>query len=809
MANKIFKEKFTGPYDGVIPATLLPKGSIAGGENIRKVSSGGGWKARKGCSIHNTTSAESGSAINSLHQFTHPRNNDYHFIAQSNAKLLNSTNDPPAGGTTFGTTMGVTVGTTPGFSCMVEDRFQYTDETSGILAWGGDDPYPLGMFIYDASETAYVDYTRSVTDGRSDTDAVVLGAAADVAYVITNEPAEEITLTLGTAKNSNAVTMVVEAWRTNAYVAVSSLSDGTETGGTTTLAQSGTVSWTASTSDTMRTIGLVMGYVYKVSWSGAMSGSVDVTACTVKSDMHELSNKWNGIFEWCGGVRFYDQSATEYQEALGDLSNEATSQYLDISSATTSDYIYIKTIEPATGFGFGIPVGYGNVDAAVVDGIDCWDGDSWAATTTGIIDTTLDGSSTKSFSQSGSIFFNATDVIPQMRTFEGDNIPGYWYRLSWDVALSADTRIYLAVVAHFPESLPKYEGCVEFKSRLFVWGDKEFPNRMRYSATRRPDCFSGSDSGYTDALGDMTGVVCAIRFYNELLVFKENSIFLLEGFSPATFGVLKVADTVGLASPKTAHMVEVGYPGMHSDEPLSIAIWQDVDGVYVLDGRKPRKVSLPVDNYFNQEYSDCIPANSIKNRQSYIDPINNEYHLLLSSNELVYNYVLGEWYPVWDREVTIDTAISLKGTDNRYYSYGGSSGGFVMKLEDDTSDKNTSNADVAISHSIKTRAIAPEEELGISLSFTLRRLWTVLKARSAGTITTKLFKNMATSGTTLSTPAAITMVASGEGLTTKTLEISTQGCSCFQVEFSLDVIDQEIEIWSMIYELESRGMLDK
>ena len=67
---------------------------------------------------------------------------------------------------------------------------------------------------------------------------------------------------------------------------------------------------------------------------------------------------------------------------------------------------------------------------------------------------------------------------------------------------------------------------------------------------------------------------------------------------------------------------------------------------------------------------------------------------------------------------------------------------------------------------------------------------------------------MATTGTTLSTPEAISMVSSGEGLTTKNLDISVQGCSCFQIEFSLDVIDQEMEIWSMLYELEARGLLD-
>lgn len=807
MANKIFKEPFTGKYDGVIPATLLEKGWIAGGKNIRKVSKGGGWKPRRGCTLHNTTAAESGAAAKSLHYYKHPRNNDYHFITQINAKLLDSTTDPPTAGTGLGTTLGVAVGTVPGFSCVVEDEFIYTDETSGLLCYGGTAPYPLGFFVYDDDKAAFVDYTRNVTDKRSDTKAVVLGAAADVFYVITHERASAITLDLGTSVNSASETIVVEAWRSGTWTGVSGTDDGTDSPTGTTLAIDGTISWTASALDTMRTIGNVQGYVYKISWSGALSGSVDVVSCTVTRAMASITNKWNGIYEWMAGVRFYDVSATEYQEALGSLSNESTSQYLDISAGATGDYLYFKGVEPLTGVGLGIPVGYGNTNNAQVDLIEYWDGDEFATVGT-LTDTTLDSGATKGFSQTGSIFWNATALSPQRRTFEGDDIPGYWYRMSWDAALSASTRIYMMVGATFPETLPKYKGCIEFKNRLITWGDPEYPNRLRYSATKRFDCFSGSDSGYTDAFGDMDKILCCVPFYNELLVFKENSVWLLEGYSPATFGILRVSSTVGLASPKSAHMVEIGYGAMHKDEPLSIAIWETVDGVYVLDGRKPRKVSLPVDNYFNPEYSDCIAAASINNRQSYIDQINNEYHFLLPTVELVYNYALDEWYPPWTRAIVIDTAINLKGTDNRFYTYGASSGGFVMRLENDTSDKNASNADVAIDHSIKTRAFSAEE-LGVSLLFTLIRIWAVMKAQSAGDITTKLFKNMATTGVALTVPSAISMITSGEGLTTAVLDISVQGCSCFQIEFSLAVIDQELELWSMLYELEARGLLDK
>jgi len=806
MANKMFKEKFTGKYDGVIPAALLENGAIAGGKNMRKVSKGGGWKARRGCILHNTTAAESSSAIKSLHQFKHPRNADYHFITQINNLLLDSAADPPTAGTTLGTTMGVTVGATPGFSCVVGSEFIYTDGTSELLCYGGTAPFPLGFLVYDISNTAYVDYTRNVTDARSDTKAVVLGAATDVFYMISNEPASAVALDLGTAVNAAAETIVVKAWRAGSWTTVTGASDGTASGGAT-LAKDGTISWTASASDTMTTIANIMGYAYQFSFSGALSGSVDVTSCTVVRAMSSITNKWNGIFEWMAGARYYEVAATEYKEGLGELSNESTSQYLDISAGATGDFLYFKGVEPLTGIGLGIPINYGNTNNAQVDLIEYWDGDEFATVGT-LTDTTVDSGATNGFSQTGTIFWNAAALSPQRRTFEGDHTSGYWYRMSWDAALSADTRIYMMVGAIFPENLPKYKGCIEFKDRLVVWGDPEFPNRLRYSATRRYDCFSGSDSGYTDAFGDMSEVNCCVSFYNELLVFKENSIFLLEGFSPATFGVLKVSSTVGLASPKSAYMVEIGYASMHADEPLSIAIWQTFDGVYVLDGRKPRKVSLPVNQFFNPEYSTCLAAASIKDRQAFTDPINNEYHLLLPATELVYNYVLDEFYPPWEREIIIDTGVNLRGTDNRFHTYAASSKGLVMRLENDTSDKSTANADVAIAHSLKTRAFSAEE-LGVSLLFTLRRVWAVMKARTAGSVTTNLFKNMATTGVTIATPSTISMIATGEGLATEALDLGVQGCSCFQIEFTLEVIDQELEIWSMLYELEARGLLDK
>ena len=812
MALVVTREDFIGKYDGVTPSILLPVGGVSDGLNMRKVSKTGGWKPRRGSALHNTTAAEAGSAIKSLHQFKHPYNNDYHFIAQVNSKLLNSTDDPPATGTTFGTDLGVTVGTTPGFSCVVNDRWCYSDGSGAPIVYAGTAPFPLAFFTYDISETAYVDYTSDIIDNRTTTYAVVLGAATDKFYVLTHERISGVTLDLNASVNTNAVTLTVKAMRSGTWTSVAALSDGTLVDASKTLGQDGTISWTASASDTLTVIGNVMGYAYEFSWSGALSGSVGVVSVTCTMAATTLSNKWNGVFEWANGALFYDQSAGQYIEALGKLTNESDSQYLDISSATTSDYLYIKAVEPICGLGFGVPSGYGNTADAQIDLIEYWSGSAW--TTVGTLsDTTLDGGADSSFAQTGRIFFEASALTPTKRIFQSDKIPGYWYRVSWDNALSTNTRVYAALYATQPEALPTYSGCVEFKGRLFVWGDPRYKNRLRFSSYDRYDCFSGKDSGYTDAFGGSDTILCAIKFYNELIVFKKNSIYLLEGYSPATFGILKLADTVGIASPKSAQSFEIGYASMHADEGVNIVTWQDTDGIYVLDGRKPKKISAPIDHYFNPEYSTCIAAANIESLQAYSDYINNEYHLLLPSSELVYNYVTDEWYPPWEREISLTTGLVLRGTDNRYYTYGGTASGFVLKLETDISDKTTTNTHAIIEHKLKTRAITAlvaddggRLYFSPSMRFSVNAANLLCKARDAGTITVRAYLDMSTDAITLTGTAS--MVNFNKGIAVAQIGISETNLTCIEFEFYLKTLYEEMELWSFNYGTEVRGRMD-
>lgn len=815
MGNQVFKEPFIEKYDGVASPIHVPIGGLSHGLNLRRISAKGGWKARKGCTLHNTTAVDSTNAVKSLHQYTNPKNSDYHFIAQCNSLLYNSANDPPTGGTTFGTSLGVTVGTTPGFSCMVGALWIYADGSGSPIIYGGTNVDPLAVLYKPSATTlSFIDFTGQVIDYSTSTYAYIKSTADQTIYIITMEPASGFVVTLGGTVNDAAAVLTVSAIRSGTWTAVSGLSDGTNVSGDS-MKQSGTISYTASSSDTLYTIGRTMGYCYRLTW-GAQLDDVHITSLKVIQAAHSISNKWNGAYEVVTGALFDDNSATErFKEVLGYVSSESTSTYVDIGAGTTSDFLYLGTPERTTGYLFGIVNGYANTNNAEVDLIEytAADGD-WEDITT-LSDRTIQA--TSSFATTGAITFdgNAVRTTWQQRQFGRDNTSMFWSRISWDATLSADCRIYFIGYIPYPEPLGAYNGCVEFKGRLILWGDRTYPNRLRYSALDRPDCFSGIDSGYSQAFGSGDYILCARNFYNELLIWKKDSIWMLEGFDRATFGSLRITDEVGLASPQTAKVAEVGVPGMSSLEPRSVALWEDTDGVYILDGSKPRKVSLPVDQFFNPDYTSCIPAADINNLSAEVDPINNTYHLLFPNaidyygdgslyvTEIVYNYANDEWYPPWYRAINLSCALSFKGTDNRDYFYGASSSGFVMRLNNDTSDKNTSNADVAIRQILRTRGIGTSQKETTTARTTLRHLWPEFKAQSAGTPTIGIYGDKAITITSLGTAS---MIKSGKGITAPLVAASESFGSCFQAEFELNTIDQEMEIYGMLYELEGVGL---
>ena len=792
------KEPFIGKYDGISPPTLLSPGSIVDGQNMRRIGDAGGWKTREGATLHNTTTI-SAHSITSLVHYTHPRNDDAHFFAQLNSKIYEMTNLPPTAGAQTGTDIGVVTGTSPLFWDVVDEALYIGDGVGVPITYGGNNPFCKGFLGYfDLAGFTYVDYTRWTTDNRADTWATLNNGSTDKIYILSSEKASAIKLTMGSTVNSQAVLANVKAWRSGTWTLVDNLVDGTVTAGAT-LTKSGTITWTANSLDTMKVIEGRMGYWYEITFTGALTNLVTILGCQVVFAMQRMTNKWNGIYEWIGACRLFD--GTNYKDETGNVTNESTSIYMSLSVATSSYYMYLKTPEPVTAFGIGIVGSYQNSTASTIDQVEVWTGTVWTSIST-LSDGTYDGSDS-SFAQSGTLLWNAAGVANAVRrSFSWDSIPGYWYRISWTATLGNDVRVWGITYIPYPEALAPTDGCIEFKGRLFTWGDPEYPNRLRYSAKDSPDCFCGSDSGYTEAFGDKDEILLVRRFYNELLIWKKGEIYLLEGYSPATFGSLRVSATVGIASPASGHVVESGVPIMKADEVLTVAIWQEVDGVYMLDGRKPKKISGSVEQHFNSSYSTAIPAGQLRNRQAFLDRLNNEYHFLLGSGELVYNYVRDEWYPKWERYVDLTCGLNFKAVDNKFYTYGGSATGFIFRMENGTVDIDTTNVSRNVIPKLKTRAISATQKNATTMRLTFRKLWLEAKQVTGGSVSSTLYPDLAVSGITLDAPSPLNLERTGYNLAIPALFTRQEGMDCFQIEL---VGSGVFEVYSMLYEVDVLG----
>ncbi|KKN24922.1 hypothetical protein LCGC14_0890120, partial [marine sediment metagenome] len=73
----------------------------------------------------------------------------------------------------------------------------------------------------------------------------------------------------------------------------------------------------------------------------------------------------------------------------------------------------------------------------------------------------------------------------------------------------------------------------------------------------------------------------------------------------------------------------------------------------------------------------------------------------------------------------------------------------------------------------------------------------------SGTITTKIFKDQAISGTVLT--LALSMVKSGYNVTIPKVADNTENCGNFQIEFSHATASEEMEVRALYYELKVRG----
>jgi hypothetical protein len=811
-----FVERLTGEYDGVAFPDFLPEGSLSDGKNMRKISALGGWKPRKGYSLLNTTAAA--AAPLGVWSYQNKATKDYHIISQIDADLRDMTSnqeellteggevllaedgealavtvtaEPFTEATSIGTSIfsGVS-GEVPGFAAIVGDEFIFADGSGAPVICGGESPLCEALLL--ASGTSFVDYSTEVRDSNSDTYAAIPASGTPVYYVCSKERASGILLNFGSV-NTNNVSVTIAARRSGSWTNVSGQNDGTA--GTYTHDTDGTIEWTASSSDESFILGNRMGYWYRVTFSGTPT-AVQILKCRVVRAASRMTNKWDGTYRYPTGAMYYDASAGVYQDRLGAVTSVSEDEYMDLASGTTSDFLYIKAPEPVAIFGFAIPEGQINSANAQIDTVEYFNG-AW--TSIGFADTTLDGGADSSFGQTGFVKLTASHAPAELiLDGSGDTVPGYWYRISWDAALSAETRIYTIVYGAQPADFSTIEGVVEFQGRAIYWGHPNYPNRLIRSPYERPDELCTLEEKLSQPCGSGTIIACVV-LQDILVVLLDNGVY----YTPDGYTMKVVSHKVGIVARAGFAISEFGDKQMNQEQVQSVALWPDSDGVYKFDKTGLAKISGAIDHYFNPVYDTVLTAEEMQGLQAKVNPLSNEYHLVLPSTELVYALETDEWYPPWERALPLQTINVLKDKNDRYRIVGGAQAGFLLLLDEADNDRDSSNAEVAIEHSIKTREFTSKT---LVMEFLVRRIWAMMKAQTSGSVVCKIYPEHASSGTTEEVPAAITLVKSGKTYGIDNLDMSQEEITSFSIELTCNAVDTEMWVMWLAFLIEETGL---
>ncbi len=684
-------------------------------KNMRYVEDG--IETRRGCAIHNATDVNDGSTtIRSVMQMIVDRYSLTRTIVQADDQKYYYDDDLPTAGAFTGLTMYPTTedaSALKAISCGVgETEIMCNGEENWV--YHGTQPRPTAIFHYDVSATSYISWIDEIYSLKT-SDVMILDdmATGDYIYLGFWQPFSGAYFAF-TAGNDTAATWDVEYFNSG-WTDVSGDSDGTDVGGDT-FKQDGLYSWTLPTDWVPTIVEGGLWYFIRMKPSAQLDAEVEINNIYIQSPMQKMVNLWDQNWQPVSGCYHKDDSQSEFKDYLPKVIDGITATYMfleDFEGGADKDGIYIGTPYKPLAFRIKVDPEYTNVGNAEFDVIEGWDGGAWDAGT-GLADTTKGGAADiASLSQNGIISFNNGTIAYRRGMLEGEEFPMYWTRLEIDAdAVTADVRVW--DIAYIPDmdDPSGASSCMEFKDRLLLVGVKDYPNEVWISAPYNPQGFNGNE--FTKMVfGDGRKLTDGVSFFNEALVFKEDSTWLIQGFrrvGAGAFGRLRLDSKVG-AFRKTAQLgrIWITEAGAGADDYRNVVFFQHRTGVYFSDGNKPIYISDDISSYFNENHADYVGAANIAGIDSWFDYSRDEYHLLFSTGlELVYNAWFKKW-SVFGRSVDLKSGAAVVGSSGEPLTYGGSAIGKVFRLENDTSDKDSADADAAIDAYVLTKAHWPGE----------------------------------------------------------------------------------------------------
>lgn len=566
------------------------------------------------------------------------------------------------------------------------------EENESVVHLGYDDnltTYLKGK----VDELRVSDICRHTADFEVPASAYTSANTAAYFYVGSVRPLKGMKFYIGTA-NTSAGTLAVQYWNGSSWVAASSVSDGTASGGAP-LAQTGTVTFT-DTKDVAKVKYVNQTYIYwyKVYIDACDSGT-SIYYATLSASMQSVKDIWDGQARQCLSFQKYDGST--FQDLTinvkdEDFSSANTATFAELDSlATSTSYIVAGFVERQAGLLITMVGGAVNTTAGTVATVKYWNGTTWA-TVGDIDDGTLEGG--VSFAKSGVIAWNPPASTAEFKTEISKEFQLYYYRIDFSKTLSADVKLdYLGGIPAQKE-IRGFRFPLYAQDRLWLCSDQaKDKNAVTVSANGTSVVFNGADS-YTFYFGDDTEVVAGASIYSQfgsslydiVVMCKTNETWIVAGSGPEDWRKYPASKKIGCAAPLTmtnTHLDVEAVPGLNRH----VGIWQAADGIYIFDGRTFFPIHKDIEDVFDKRNPNGINRSKIGDSVGFIDDQNQEWHWLWASGssttldkEYIYDIRRQRWYTA-ERPADLQYGLSVSDTSGNTYNYGFIDTGYMERLE--------------------------------------------------------------------------------------------------------------------------------
>lgn len=588
-------------------ATLLPFGAFSDLKNMRNTYPG--IIQRPGQRKLHTT-ADGSNQVLSLYQFIKQRTVEQHFFAQmSDGDVLEADSDPPTVTTgVFGSEVfDGSANQIPGSWGNLDDLLVHANGADQHQIFAGGTSYVNGCVVFKGSsipatpDTGY-DYTEQIgnADATRYADLGSLGtyASGKCLFIRTPVPAKSFTFAFSQLNVNESDATIYYHNTSSVWGAVSGQSDGTASG-SAAFGQDGKISFTAP-SDIQETYAFgACGFWYRVGFSAALDSTVKITSITFEADFQPIKNIWTGIADYAVECRV-----------------EGTSQWftysagaVDIDTLAAGNKVRIAATDPIEGI-YLDPGATPNATGTAIATLKYHDGSDFQTINLAGVE---DG--TSGISQAGWIRFPRQSAKPVQ--LDAGLYYAYWYEITWDAEISADTVISVQVMPYFDLEEFGIKGVANC-----IWKDRALYTFDRYgsyiyvSQRHGPLVLNGSDYGILQAGdGRSNPIVGMRRFHNELMVWQIEKgveggcVTLFEGYSPSTFGKLLLSSRLGAFNNKSIVVVDGIKVATATDETIkTLAFWLSRHGLCMSDGRTCTVISDDIRNYFDSSKDECIRA---------------------------------------------------------------------------------------------------------------------------------------------------------------------------------------------------------